>query len=103
MTSRKRFYDLHERLAPQYEKMAANQDAKFGTAGYRKSILKFASGVVFDQEKVLECGVGTGRNLDLYPPDVDVTAVDYSQHALETAYTKNTSTRIQYKLEDVEK
>lgn len=52
---------------------------------------------------MLETGVGTGRNLDLYPSDVRVTAVDYSQHALEVAYTKNTATKITYKLEDVEK
>ena len=47
--------------------------------------------------------MGTGRNLDLYQPGVTVTGVDYSQHALEVAYTKNTSTPITYKLEDVEK
>ena len=52
---------------------------------------------------MLECGVGTARNLDLYPSNCQVTGVDYSQKALEVAYTKNTLTNIKYKLEDVEK
>jgi ubiquinone/menaquinone biosynthesis C-methylase UbiE len=52
---------------------------------------------------VLECGVGTARNLDLYPPACEVIGVDYSQKALEVAYTKNTLTNITFKLEDVDK
>ncbi len=35
--------------------------------------------------EVLEVGVGTGRNLALYPPDARVTAVDISERMLEEA------------------
>jgi Methyltransferase domain len=52
---------------------------------------------------VLETGVGTSRNLELYPYDCKVTGIDYSPLALEIALTKNTSNEIDYKLEDVER
>jgi len=35
--------------------------------------------------RVLEIGVGTGKNLPFYPPDVTVTAIDLSPHMLEHA------------------
>jgi ubiquinone/menaquinone biosynthesis C-methylase UbiE len=35
--------------------------------------------------KVLEVGVGTGKNMPYYPPDVQVTAVDLSPRMLERA------------------
>lgn len=36
-------------------------------------------------ERVLEIGVGTGRDMDLYPDDVEVTGVDISETMLEAA------------------
>ena len=43
--TRNRFFQLHERLAMNYDRMADTSDAKYGTASIRQSILKFASGV----------------------------------------------------------
>ena len=40
--------------------------------------------------RVLEVGVGTGRNLSLYPPNADVTAVDISARMLERAQEQAT-------------
>jgi ubiquinone/menaquinone biosynthesis C-methylase UbiE len=38
--------------------------------------------------KVLEVGVGTGKNIEQYPLNVDITAIDFSEKMLEKAYEK---------------
>ena len=42
--------------------------------------------------KVLEVGVGTGRNIPLYPPDVEVVAIDFSPKMLKKAVAKYADT-----------
>ncbi|NJE41950.1 class I SAM-dependent methyltransferase [Thermococcus sp. GR6] len=46
---------------------------------YRKKALSMAKG------KVLEIGVGTGKNLPYYPKDVEVIGIDFSRGMLEKA------------------
>lgn len=48
----------------------------------RKKILSQASG------KVLEVGVGTGKNLEFYPPNCELTGIDLSPGMLEKAKEK---------------
>lgn len=38
--------------------------------------------------KVLEVGVGTGKNIEYYPDNVDITAIDFSEKMLEKAREK---------------
>lgn len=38
--------------------------------------------------KVLEVGVGTGKNIPYYPDDIDITAIDFSSKMLEKARLK---------------
>lgn len=38
--------------------------------------------------KVLEVGVGTGKNIEYYPKDIDITAIDFSEKMLEKAKEK---------------
>lgn len=45
----------------------------------RKRVIDLARG------KVLEVGVGTGKNLKLYPPDCEVTGIDFSPGMLKKA------------------
>ena len=45
----------------------------------RREVLGQAKG------KILEVGVGTGRNLSLYPPGSDVTGIDFSSEMLQRA------------------
>lgn len=40
------------------------------------------------QGKVLEIGVGTGKNIEYYPDNVDITAIDFSDKMLERAREK---------------
>ena len=49
---------------------------------WREMVWKEAKG------KVLEVGVGTGKNIQYYPDNVEVTAIDFSEEMLERAKEK---------------
>jgi len=59
-----KFYDIMDRMIK---------------SDLRKKVLKQAKG------KVLEVGVGTGKNLEYYPPNCDITGIDLSPGMLERA------------------
>ena len=40
-------------------------------------------------EKILEVGVGTGKNLQHYPENLEITGIDFSENMLEKAKRKN--------------
>lgn len=65
---------------------------------YRIAIWKAAKG------KVLEVGVGTGKNIDYYPGNVEVTAIDFSENMLEKARQKagKLSRKVDLRLMDVQ-
>src|SRR5260370_2772860 len=69
---------IWERLAPRYDK-----DIRFFEkvlfAGGREWVCSHTRG------EVLEIAVGTGRNLEYYPPDVRLTAIDLSASMLDIA------------------
>ncbi|MDQ6883369.1 MAG: class I SAM-dependent methyltransferase [Candidatus Dormibacteraeota bacterium] len=67
---------IWEKLAPKYDREIAFYDTVL-FAGSRRWIRSQAEGVV------LEVGVGTGRNLDRYPPRVRLTGIDLSTAMLE--------------------
>lgn len=48
----------------------------------RRKVIGMAKG------KVLEVGVGTGKNLSFYPPECEVTAIDFSSGMLKRAREK---------------
>jgi len=66
-----RFYDLFE--SPM-EMMALKK--------WRIEIMKELKG------KVLEVGVGTGKNIEYYPEKIEITAIDFSEKMLEKAKEK---------------
>src|SRR3989304_3944256 len=49
---------------------------------WRKKLIKFSTG------KVLEVGVGTGKNVKYYPNGIDLTAIDFSKGMLSKAIQK---------------
>ena len=69
---------VYDRIAPVYDLMEAPMEW-FGGRDRRARVIGGAHG------DVLEIGVGTGRNLELYPPDADVTGIDISERMLERA------------------
>jgi ubiquinone/menaquinone biosynthesis C-methylase UbiE len=68
---------------------------RFGT--WRKLLLKHITG-----PKVLEVGVGTGKNMPYYPPDVSVTAIDFSPRMLARAKTTSLKQNINVDLRDMD-
>jgi ubiquinone/menaquinone biosynthesis C-methylase UbiE len=83
MTSRDRdethrVRDIFDRLAPRYDRSIRRWE-RILFAGGREWLGAQASG------DVLEVGVGTGRNLPHYPPDVRLTAIDVSPQMLALA------------------
>lgn len=66
-----RFYDLLEKPI---EIMALKK--------WRLEVMKDLKG------KILEVGVGTGKNIEYYPEGIDITAIDFSEKMLEKAKEK---------------
>ncbi|TYP57649.1 class I SAM-dependent methyltransferase [Thermosediminibacter litoriperuensis] len=67
-----------ERVAPFYDLVA---EGLFGNTlrKWRKKLWGRTSG------KILEVGVGTGNNMEFYPPGADITAIDFSTVMLKRA------------------
>lgn len=67
-----RFYDI---LESPMEMMSLKE--------WRINLMKELKG------KVLEVGVGTGKNIEYYPDNIDITAIDFSEKMLEKAREKS--------------
>jgi ubiquinone/menaquinone biosynthesis C-methylase UbiE len=65
---------------------------------WRAALWKEAKG------KILEVGVGTGKNIRYYPQDADITAIDFSEGMLEKAREKaeKAGKNVDLKLMDVQ-
>ncbi|MFP4367127.1 MAG: class I SAM-dependent methyltransferase [Bacteroidales bacterium] len=67
-------------------------------SGWRERLMSGAQG------KVLEVGVGTGKNIPYYPDDADVTGIDFSEKMIEKAKKKsNERDNVKVLLMDAEK
>jgi ubiquinone/menaquinone biosynthesis C-methylase UbiE len=71
----------YNRIAPIYELIDLPMEFLFFRK-WRKDVLLGLSG------KVLEVGIGTGKNLKYYPVDCSVTGIDFSERMLEKARGK---------------
>lgn len=68
----------YDRIARFYDAFEAPMDLLGGRRRRVRTITGAAG-------HTLEVGIGTGRNLDLYPPDVDLTGIDISPKMLARA------------------
>lgn len=68
----------YDRMAPIYDLYDAPMEW-LGTSRRRRRLLAQAEG------RTLEVGIGTGKNLEHYPPDVQVVGIDVSKAMLERA------------------
>ena len=65
---------------------------------WRKDLVKYSSG------KVLEVGVGTGKNIKHYPVNVDLTAIDFSKGMISKAIKKyNNKDNVSFLQADIQK
>lgn len=80
--------DLNEKIRHRYDKISRIYDILeqpmelMALKKWRSEVMKELKG------KVLEVGVGTGKNISLYPEGIDITAIDFSSGMLEKAKDK---------------
>lgn len=68
-----------------YEKIASVYDLTFGPTLHPGRVQAIKRMDIQGDDRVLEVGVGTGINLELYPRDCAVTGIDFSEPMLEKA------------------
>jgi ubiquinone/menaquinone biosynthesis C-methylase UbiE len=87
----------YQRIASLYDLMEAFPERKF--SGWRKRLWSLVKG-----PKVLEVGVGTGKNMPYYPQNVDITAIDLTPRMLERARkrAKDLNNAVDLQLGDVQ-
>lgn len=79
-----------EKIRRRYNRIAGLYDVfeqpmeKIALEKWRLDIMKELEG------KILEVGVGTGKNIQYYPNDADITAIDFSEKMLKKAQEKAT-------------
>ncbi len=80
--------NLNEKIRSRYDRVSAVYDLfeqpmeLMTLRKYRNDIMKELKG------KVLEVGIGTGKNIPYYPENIDITAIDFSSKMLERARIK---------------
>lgn len=80
--------DINDKIRSRYDRVSGVYDIfeqpmeMMALKRYRQEIMKSLTG------KVLEVGVGTGKNIPFYPEGMDITAIDFSNKMLERARTK---------------
>lgn len=76
----------YNRIAPFYDLMGRFPERRFS---YWRALLWSK----VEGNKILEIGVGTGKNFPYYPKKADVTAIDISDKMLEIAFRKAAQTK----------
>ncbi|MBI4266745.1 MAG: class I SAM-dependent methyltransferase [Chloroflexi bacterium] len=85
----------YNRIAPVYDLLEAMLERRAGR--WRELLWGKVEG-----RKVLEVGVGTGKNLPYYPEEADVTAIDFSERMLERARRKAEKEKIKVRLQQMD-
>jgi ubiquinone/menaquinone biosynthesis C-methylase UbiE len=83
--------DRYERIAPFYDLL----DLPFEYSRYRKIRPLLFQGLA---GRVLDAGVGTGRNIQFYPPEAEVVGVDVSPAMLARAKRRRLSLGVEVEL-----
>jgi len=71
----------YQRISPLYDLMELLPERRY--LSWRSELWQRIQG-----PRVLELGVGTGKNMPFYPPDADLTAIDLTPGMLERARTR---------------
>jgi len=82
---------LHERIAPLYDVMELFAERRY--ANWRSRLWSLVRG-----PKVLEVGVGTGKNMPYYPAGMDVTGLDLTPGMLARAREQATRLNLEIDL-----
>lgn len=87
----------YERIAPLYDRMEVLAEKRYKRWGDRLWSMVVGP-------KVLEVGVGTGKNMPFYPPEMEITAIDLTPGMLDRAKkrAKDLNLRVDLRLGDVQ-
>jgi len=86
----------YNRISPYYDPMEFLLE-KLVFSRWRRKIFDSLNG-----DTILEVGVGTGKNMDFYPVDKPITAIDFSQGMLSRARRKAESKGVKVDLLDMD-
>lgn len=86
----------YNRISRVYDLMEAAME-KAAFSRWRRRVLDTVSG-----NRILEVGVGTGKNMGLYPVDRSITAIDFSPGMLDRAREKATRIGVKADLLDMD-
>src|SRR4029079_15120831 len=75
-------------VARVYEKLSSVYDLTFGPSLHPGRVQAIQRMRISPGDRVLEVGVGTGINAELYPRDCSVTGIDFSSSMLEKAHDR---------------
>ena len=85
----------YNRLAPFYDLMEGLAERRY--TDWRKLLWSKVEG-----KKILEVGVGTGKNFLYYPPNAEITAIDFSDRMLARATERASRQKINVRLEQMD-
>jgi ubiquinone/menaquinone biosynthesis C-methylase UbiE len=91
-TARKRY----NRIAPLYDLMEGLVE-RSRYSKWRQLLWSRVEG-----SRILEIGVGTGKNFPYYPADAEITAIDFSENMLKRARAKATTQRVKVHLHQMD-
>jgi ubiquinone/menaquinone biosynthesis C-methylase UbiE len=86
----------YDRISPYYDLMELPLE-KLLFSRWRRRVFH-----ALDGDSILEVGVGTGKNLDFYPADKSITAIDFSERMMGKARKKAENKGINVHLEQMD-
>lgn len=86
----------YDRIAVVYDSCEAISE-RFGYGKWRDLLWSKVEGI-----HILEVGVGTGKNFSYYPPDVVITAVDFSDRMLKRAKNRVSKEKVKVRLQQMD-
>jgi len=94
----------YDRIAPIYDKFEIIME-KAAFQGWREKLWGKIEENSKDDDKLLEAGVGTGKNIPYYPEGLHYTAIDFSPKMLSRAKEKasDSSRKIEFREMDIQK
>ncbi len=86
----------YDRRAPTYDAMESLVE-RYRLKEWRKLVWSKVEGT-----KILEVGVGTGKNFPYYPAGAEITAIDFSEKMLERAKDRARKQKVQVRMQQMD-
>ncbi|WP_018248672.1 class I SAM-dependent methyltransferase [Orenia marismortui] len=93
----------YNRIAPIYDKLEAMME-KGRMGDWRQKLWQQVEAIAKEKEgvRLLEAGIGTGKNIPYYPEDIEVYGVDFSDKMLAEAKKRAEELNVEIKLQEMD-